>query len=100
MNKTEFVRELESRCDTDIASRAALLRLIDAGQNIIKETLAAGESVAFAGFGTFVPVKRSAHAGVNPATGESMEIPATVVPKFKPGKTFKDAVKDAIDVIE
>lgn len=94
MNKAEFIKELKSRCDTDVASKAALARLIDAGEDIIMETLASGESVSFVGFGTFTTAKRAEHTGVNPATGEAITVPAMVVPKFKPGKLFKDTVKD------
>ncbi|PID51623.1 MAG: hypothetical protein CR954_00845 [Candidatus Moraniibacteriota bacterium] len=45
------------------------------------------------GFGTFGVSKRKARDGVNPATGEKIKIAATTVPKFKAGKSLKDAVK-------
>lgn len=95
MNKTEFLKELKSRCDTDVASMAALSRLMDAGQDIITEALVKGDSVSLTGFGTFVAAKRAEHAGVSPVTGEAITIPAMTVPKFKPGKSFKDAVRNA-----
>ena len=45
------------------------------------------------GFGTFKVVKRKARKGRNPHTGEEIQIKATNVPKFTPGKALKDAVK-------
>ena len=46
-------------------------------------------------FGTFETTERAARMGRNPQTGEDMEIPASKAPKFKVGKAFKDAVKNA-----
>ena len=51
--------------------------------------------VQIVGFGTFETTTRSAREGRNPATGESISIPASKAPKFKAGKAFKEAVKNA-----
>ena len=51
---------------------------------------AEGDDVSLIGFGTFARVKRAARAGVNPATGEKIKIKAKKLPKFKPGKAWKD----------
>ena len=59
----------------------------------IVKTLARGEEVAISGFGIFRVAKRAARMGVNPRTGERIQIAATTTPKFKAGKAFKDAVK-------
>ena len=56
--------------------------------NVVK-----GDSVRFTGFGTFESRKRSARIGHNPATGATINIPASTVPAFKAGKAFKDALK-------
>ena len=61
--------------------------------DVITEELQKGGSVAFTGFGSFSISKRAARQGVNPATGEKIQIAATTVPKFKAGKSLKDAVK-------
>lgn len=55
--------------------------------------VAKGEKVALAGFGSFETVERAARTGRNPQTGEEIEIAASVSPKFKAAKAFKDAVK-------
>lgn len=48
--------------------------------------------VVITGFGTFKRTKRSARKGVNPKTGEPIDIPAGVTPSFKAGKNFKDSI--------
>jgi DNA-binding protein HU-beta len=58
----------------------------------IGETLKSGEKVVIPGFGTFDVSERSARTGRNPQTGEPLEIKASKVPRFKPGKALKDAV--------
>ena len=55
--------------------------------------MARHEKVQLIGFGNFEVRHRAARKGRNPQTGEEMEIPATDVPAFKPGKSLKDAVK-------
>ena len=59
----------------------------------IKKSLAKGEEVAVPGFGFFRVTKRAARMGVNPRTGEKLQIPATTRPKFTASKALKDAVK-------
>ncbi|KKP35665.1 MAG: DNA-binding protein HU-beta [candidate division TM6 bacterium GW2011_GWF2_32_72] len=54
--------------------------------------LKANKAVVLTGFGTFSVMKRKKRTGVNPATGQKMEIPAKKVPKFKPGKALKDMI--------
>lgn len=49
--------------------------------------------VALAGFGTFSAKKRAARMGINPQTKAKIQIAAVTVPKFKAGKTLKDALK-------
>lgn len=52
-----------------------------------------GDDVGLTGFGTFTKVKRSARVGVNPSTGAKIKIKAKTVPKFRPGKMFKELVR-------
>ena len=51
-----------------------------------------GGKVQLIGFGTFESVQRAERQVRNPQNGEAMTVPAAVVPKFKPGKAFKDAL--------
>lgn len=59
----------------------------------IQDLLAKGEKVQLIGFGNFEVRERAARKGRNPQTGAEIEIAASVVPAFKPGKALKDAVK-------
>ncbi|MFV1950700.1 MAG: HU family DNA-binding protein [Nitrospinota bacterium] len=59
----------------------------------ITKSLKKKKSVTLVGFGTFSVSARKARKGRNPATGEEIKIKARKVPKFKPGKALKDAIK-------
>jgi len=59
----------------------------------ITKILSKGGEVTLTGFGTFRVGKRAARKGRNPKTGEEINIPASKSPKFKPGKSLKDAVR-------
>ena len=72
-------------------SKADAGRAIDATTSAIAGELAGGGSVALVGFGTFSVSHRAARMGRNPATGESIHINASNVPKFKAGKALKEA---------
>ena len=68
--------------------------------NMLKATLAeitsclkTGDKISFVGFGTFSTANRAARSGRNPRDGKTIKIPATTVPKFKPGKALRDMVK-------
>jgi len=77
---------------TDCSKKAAGDCLNDLLGEITKG-LKAGKDVVLTGFGTFKVSKRKARTGRNPQTGETIKIPAKRVPKFKAGKSLKDAVK-------
>ena len=66
---------------------------VDAVFSTIQETLAKGEKVQLIGFGNFEVRERAARKGRNPQTGQEIQIAASKVPAFKPGKALKDAVK-------
>jgi len=59
----------------------------------ITKSLAKGQEVSISGFGTFVVKNRAARQGVNPRTGEKIQIKATTTPKFRAGKNLKEAVR-------
>ncbi len=67
--------------------------IVDAVFDIIVKSLSRGEEVAITGFGVFKVAKRAARMGVNPKTGEKIQIAASVKPKFRAGKLLKEAVK-------
>jgi|YelNatPaOPRAMG01_1025707.scaffolds.fasta_scaffold06938_2 DNA-binding protein HU-beta len=59
----------------------------------VSKSLAKDEKVQLVGFGTFEVVKRAAREGRNPQTGKKIKISERKVPKFRPGKAFKEEVK-------
>ena len=67
---------------------------VEAVFSTITDTLSKGEEVAVTGFGTFRTTKRAARMGVNPKTGERIQIAASTAAKFKAGKLLKDAVNN------
>ena len=90
MTKTELIANVSAA--TDIPQKA-VEKALNAILATISDSLAAGESVAIPGFGTFIRSHRAARTGRNPQTGEPLNVPASDVPVFKAGKTLKDAVK-------
>jgi DNA-binding protein HU-beta len=72
-------------------SKADAGRAIDATTSAIAGELSGGGSVSLVGFGTFSVSHRAARMGRNPATGASIHINASNVPKFKAGKALKEA---------
>ncbi|MCL5733410.1 MAG: HU family DNA-binding protein [Patescibacteria group bacterium] len=76
-----------------IEHKSQAREIVDTVVDIITKSLSRGEEVAITGFGTFRVVKRAARMGVNPKTGEKIQIAASIKPKFKAGKGLKDAVK-------
>jgi DNA-binding protein HU-beta len=66
---------------------------VDAVLDCITDTLKRGDAVTFTGFGKFSTSNRAARMGVNPRTGEKVQIAATTVPKFSAGSALKSAVK-------
>lgn len=85
-----FVEAVASKTDM---TKADTERFLEAFLDEITTQLQGRNVVAFTGFGTFSTSDRAARMGVNPKTGEKIQIAATTVPKFKAGKSLKDAVK-------
>ena len=90
MNKKNFISEVAE--STGMTKKEAGIA-VQAFMDTIMKAVANGDPVQFQGFGTFKVVDRAARTGHNPQTGEAIQIPACRVPKFVPGKGFKDIVK-------
>ena len=58
----------------------------------IQSAVASGDKVAITGFGVFEKADRPARTARNPATGATIEVPKSSVPKFRPGADFKALV--------
>ncbi len=90
MNKSELVEHIAGSADI---SKAAATRALDAVVSAVRTTLKKGGTVSLVGFGSFSVTKRAARTGRNPRTGAAIKIKAAKIPKFRPGKALKDALK-------
>ena len=89
MNKSELIAAVAEQSGlTKKDAEAALNATLDT----ITKAVAEGDKIQLTGFGTFEQRQRNARTGVDPRTGNSIEIPASKVPAFKAGKGFKDIV--------
>lgn len=68
-------------------------RAVEAVIDSITDCLKRGEEVSIAGLGIFEAKTRAGRMGRNPRTGETIQIKAMKVPKFRASKTLKDAIK-------
>lgn len=89
MNKGELVDAIAEK--TNVTKKQADAVLTAALETIV-DAVSDGDKVTLVGFGSFEGRERKAREGRNPKTGEAMEIPATKVPAFAPGKLFKEKV--------
>ncbi|MDR2637182.1 MAG: HU family DNA-binding protein [Zoogloeaceae bacterium] len=89
MNKSELIDAIAAEAKV---AKTVAGETLDATIAVVTQTLKKGDKISLVGFGTFQVDKRAARKGRNPQTGKSINIPAANVPKFKPGKTLKDAV--------
>jgi DNA-binding protein HU-beta len=92
VTKQEFINAVSQR--SGLQTRDAQ-KAVDAFLDTITDTLKGGGDVNFTGFGKFSAADRAARQGVNPRTGERVEIAATRVPKFSAGSQLKAAVKSS-----
>lgn len=91
MKKTDLVKAVAKEAGLNQKQAdAAVSALFDT----IVKTVSDGEAVQVVGFGTFECRTRNARVGINPRTGEQIEIAETKVPAFKAGKSFKNAVNE------
>ncbi len=88
VNKTQLVESIAANADI---SKASAGRALDAFIEAVSGTLQSGDQVALVGFGTFSVRTRAARTGLNPKTGEEIQIAEAKVPSFKAGKALKDA---------
>jgi DNA-binding protein HU-beta len=90
MNKADIISKVHEELGI---TKADAERAVETVLSCIIDTLVAGQEVSIAGLGIFSAKMRKARTARNPRTGESLEVPAMRVPKFRPAKALKDAVK-------
>ncbi len=94
MNKAELVNSVAADLSDFDIKRADVSRVVETTIDTIINSVVNGHKVSILGFGSFEPRERSARQGLNPKTGEPIQIPAKRVPAFTPGKMFKDRVQE------
>lgn len=89
MNKADLIDRLAKQANISKAQSESFLNV---ALDIIQQSVSSGEDVKIVGFGTFDRSQRKARKGRNPKTGTEVQIPATSVPRFRPGKEFRSLV--------
>lgn len=90
MNKTDLINRVSELSEL---SKKDATKAVEGVLDAISEALQNGDKVQLVGFGNFEIRERSARKGRNPQTGQEIDIPASKVPAFKPGKALKDGIK-------
>jgi DNA-binding protein HU-beta len=90
MNKTDLIAKV---AEATQLSKKDVTSVVEAVFDSIADALQNSEKVQLVGFGNFEVRERTARKGRNPQTGEEIDIPASKIPAFKPGKALKDGIR-------
>ena len=90
MTKADFVELVQK--NGEFRTTAEAKKAVDAFTSSITEALVKKENVSLVGFGTFSTVEVAEKTGKVPGTEKTYTKAAHTAPKFKIGKTLKDAV--------
>ncbi|MEK6579293.1 MAG: HU family DNA-binding protein [Bdellovibrionota bacterium] len=90
MNKAQLVDVIS---DNVRMTKTEVESVINNAIEMIKKSVKKGDDVTLVGFGTFTRSKRKSRMGRNPQTGKEIKIPAMTVPRFRPGKEFKESIR-------
>lgn len=94
MNKQELTENLAIKLSV---TQQEAEKFIQAFTEVVTESLKQGTEVSISGFGAFAVLNRTARQTVNPRNlQEKIAVPAIRVPKFRPGKNLKEAVRNPI----
>ena len=89
MNKSELVAAMAAKAEI---SKKDAEKALKAFEDAVMEELTNDGKVQLVGFGTFEVTERKPRVGRNPKTNEEIQIPGGKAPKFKAGKSLKDAI--------
>lgn len=90
MNRKDIIEQMLKDKDLAKSTKKEIDQFISIFLETIKKSIKKGEDVTLVGFGTFTKIKKAPRLGVNPSTGERIKIRGRVIPKFRPGKTWKE----------
>jgi DNA-binding protein HU-beta len=88
MNKRDLIDAISGR----LGDKKSATEAVNAVLETIQSAVANGDKVAITGFGVFEKIERPARRGRNPGTGAAIQVPASSVPRFRPGADFKALV--------
>jgi DNA-binding protein HU-beta len=88
MNKRDLIDAISDR----LGDKKSATEAVNAVLDTIQSAVAAGDKVAITGFGVFEKSERPARTARNPATGATIQVPKSSVPKFRAGADFKALV--------
>jgi DNA-binding protein HU-beta len=91
VTKSELIDQVADRAEL---TKQDASRAVDAVLATVEATLRRGSEITLSGFGKFHVGERGARQGVNPRTGERIQIAASRVPRFTAGSGLKNAVKE------
>ena len=97
MNKGELVDRVYEEVD---CTKEECRELINTVIEVITEEVASGEEVRLVNFGTFKPNPRKATVKRHPQTGEKIDVPSKVTPKFYAGKKFTEMVEKRLEAVD
>ena len=84
--KTDLIERVAIRTNLN---KSQTKKVVDSFINTITESLSEGSDIEIRGFGSFRIRERNARIGMNPKSGERINIPAKKVPYFRAGKSLK-----------
>ena len=90
MNKADLIEAIYEGANLDSKKKAG--EVVDLFFETITDSLKKGNDISIPGFGSFKVARRAARQGINPKTGEKIQIKAANVARFKAGKGLKDAI--------
>jgi DNA-binding protein HU-beta len=90
VTKSEFIDQVAEESELP---KAEATKAVEAFLKVVQDSLSRGGEINFTGFGKFSVAERGARQGVNPQTGERIDIAASRVPRFSAGSALKNAVK-------
>ena len=88
MNKRDLIDAISGR----LGDKKSATEAVNAVLETIQSAVANGDKVAITGFGVFEKTERPARTARNPATGATVQVPKSSVPKFRAGADFKALV--------
>lgn len=90
LKKGDFVEYLVERLEV---SKKQAEDITESFIDFVTSTLKKGDEFTLTGFGTFLAKTRKGRVGINPKNpSEKVQIPSSIVPRFRAGKGLKDAL--------